>query len=51
VLAIAADGREDAVRQAMAALAQPVSVRVARRGFHVVRQTEPAPSSAAGGAA
>jgi D-glycero-alpha-D-manno-heptose-7-phosphate kinase len=51
VLAIAADGREDAVRQAMTALAQPVSVRVARRGFHVVRQSEPAPSSAAGGAA
>ena len=42
VLAIAGEGREDDVRRAMAALAQPIVVRVARRGFHVVRRDEPA---------
>jgi D-glycero-alpha-D-manno-heptose-7-phosphate kinase len=47
VLAIAAEGREDDVRRAMAAHAQPLVVRVARRGFHVVRQAEPARAGAA----
>jgi D-glycero-alpha-D-manno-heptose-7-phosphate kinase len=49
VLAIAAEGREDDVRRAMAAHAQPLGVRVARRGFHVVRQAEPARAGAAPG--
>jgi D-glycero-alpha-D-manno-heptose-7-phosphate kinase len=40
VLAIAAEGGEDAVRHAMAARAQPVTVRIARHGFHVVRRSE-----------
>jgi D-glycero-alpha-D-manno-heptose-7-phosphate kinase len=47
VLAIAAEGREDEVRRAMAARAQLLTVRVARRGFHVVRQNEPVRAGAA----
>ncbi len=47
VLAIAAEGREDDVRRALAAHAQPLSVRVSRRGFHVVRRSEPAHAGAA----
>lgn len=39
VLAIAAEGREDDVRRAMAAHAQPVSVRIARHGFEVVKRS------------
>jgi D-glycero-alpha-D-manno-heptose-7-phosphate kinase len=39
VLAIAADGREDDVRRAMAARAEPLSVSIARHGFEVVRRT------------
>ena len=42
VLAIAAEGREEDIRRAMAAHAQPIAVRVSRRGFHVVRRDEPA---------
>jgi D-glycero-alpha-D-manno-heptose-7-phosphate kinase len=38
VIAIAAEGREDAVRRAMAALATPITTRVARHGFEVVRR-------------
>lgn len=48
VLAIAAEGREDDVRRAMAAQAAPIPVRVARQGFHVVRRSEPVTSGAAG---
>ena len=48
VLAIAADGREDAVRRAMAARAQLVPVRVARHGFQVVSRSELASSGASG---
>ena len=40
VVAIAAEGREDEVRRAMARHAQVLLVRVAREGFHVVRRTE-----------
>jgi D-glycero-alpha-D-manno-heptose-7-phosphate kinase len=47
VLAIAAEGREEEVRRAMAAHAQLLTVRVARRGFHVVRQNEPVRAGAA----
>ena len=47
VLAIAPEGREDEVRRAMAARAQLLTVRVARRGFHVVRQNEPVRAGAA----
>lgn len=50
VLAIAADGREDEVRRAMAARVQPVPIRVARHGFQVVWRSEAAPSGAAEGA-
>lgn len=46
VLAIAAEGREEDVRRAMAARAQPLLVRIARRGFHVVRRARPVPSGA-----
>jgi len=46
VLAIAAEGREEDVRQAMAARAQPLPVRMARRGFHVVRRAGPVPTGA-----
>jgi D-glycero-alpha-D-manno-heptose-7-phosphate kinase len=42
VLAIAGEGREDEVRQALARYASPLDVRVARRGFHVVHRAEPA---------
>jgi D-glycero-alpha-D-manno-heptose-7-phosphate kinase len=48
VLAIAAEGREDDVRRAMAMHARPLAVRVARRGFHVVRRAEPADVAASG---
>jgi D-glycero-alpha-D-manno-heptose-7-phosphate kinase len=48
VLAIAADGREDDVRRAMAEHARPLPVRVARRGFHVVGHAEPADIAASG---
>lgn len=41
VLAIAAEGREDAVRSAMAARAQPVGIRIARHGFQVVSRSHP----------
>ena len=47
VLAIAAEGREEDVRRAMAAHAQPLTVRMSRRGFHVVSRTEEVPSSVA----
>jgi D-glycero-alpha-D-manno-heptose-7-phosphate kinase len=50
VLAIAAEGREDDVRRAMARHAQPVPVRIARHGFEVITRSEPAPTSATGGA-
>lgn len=40
VLAIAAEGREEDVRRAMAARAQLLRVRMARHGFHVVRRAE-----------
>jgi D-glycero-alpha-D-manno-heptose-7-phosphate kinase len=42
VLAIAAEGREDDVRRAMAARAQPLPVRIARHGFEVVKRAAPA---------
>jgi D-glycero-alpha-D-manno-heptose-7-phosphate kinase len=42
VLAIAADGRENDVRRAMAARATPLPVSVARHGFEVVRRSAPA---------
>ena len=48
VLAIAADGSEEAVARAMAAHAQVVPVRIARHGFQVIRRSEPAPSRAGG---
>lgn len=47
VLAIAAEGREDDVRQAMARHASPLAVRVARRGFHVVHPGDPADAARA----
>lgn len=47
VLAIAAEGREEDVRRAMAVHAQPLAVRMSRRGFHVVGRTEEVPSSVA----
>lgn len=47
VLAIAAEGREEEVRRAMAARAQPLPVRMARRGFHLVGRADPVPSGAA----
>jgi len=40
VVAIAASGREEEVRRAMAKHALVLPVRVAREGFHVVRRTE-----------
>jgi len=46
VLAIAAEGREEAVRRAMSRHAQPIPVRVARHGFQVVRRVEGERSSA-----
>lgn len=46
VLAIAAEGREEDVRRAMARHAQPIPVRVARHGFQVVRRAEGVRSSA-----
>jgi D-glycero-alpha-D-manno-heptose-7-phosphate kinase len=42
VLAIAAEGREDDVRRAMAAHAEPITIRIARHGFQVVKRSEPA---------
>jgi D-glycero-alpha-D-manno-heptose-7-phosphate kinase len=45
VLAIAGEGREEAVRAALARRAQPVAARVAQRGFHVVARSESAPVS------
>jgi D-glycero-alpha-D-manno-heptose-7-phosphate kinase len=42
VLAIAAEGREDDVRQAVARHASLLAIGVAQRGFHVVPRTEPA---------
>ena len=48
VLAIAADGCEEAVARAMAAHAQPVPVRLARHGLQVIRRSAPA-SGAVGG--
>lgn len=50
VLAIAAEGREDEVRQAMTRLATPLPVRIAHHGFEVIRRSEPAPTSAGGAA-
>lgn len=51
VLAIAAEGREEDVRRAMSAHAQPLAIRVSRRGFHVVRRDEPArPAATTSGA-
>jgi D-glycero-alpha-D-manno-heptose-7-phosphate kinase len=44
VLAIAAEGREDDVREAVSKVATPLTLRMARRGFHVVRQSELAAS-------
>ena len=49
VMAIAADGAEEAVTRAMAAHARPVTFRLARHGFQVVTRSEPAPSGALGG--
>lgn len=49
VLAIAAEGSEEAVARAMASHAQLVPVRLARHGFQVVHRSEPAPSAPAGG--
>ena len=49
VLAVAADGSEEAVARAMAAHAQLVPVRLARHGFQVIRRSEPAPSGSVGG--
>ena len=51
VLAIAAAGREDAVRQAMTRHARLVPVRIAQHGFEVVRRSEAEPAAAAGGVA
>jgi D-glycero-alpha-D-manno-heptose-7-phosphate kinase len=48
VLAIAPEGREDAVRAAMARRARPIAARMAHRGFHVVGKSEAAPFSASG---
>jgi D-glycero-alpha-D-manno-heptose-7-phosphate kinase len=42
VLAIAADGREEDVRRAMAASAEPITIRIAHHGFQVVERSEPA---------
>ncbi|CAG1773166.1 partial D-glycero-alpha-D-manno-heptose 7-phosphate kinase, partial [uncultured bacterium] len=47
VLAIAAEGREADVRQAMAGLATPLTIRIARHGFEVVRRAG-APAVTAG---
>lgn len=47
VLAIAAEGREEDVRRAMAVRTQPLAVRMSRQGFHVVRRAEPVSSSSA----
>ena len=47
VLAIAAEGREEDVRRAMAVHTQPLAVRMSRQGFHVVRRGEPVGSSIA----
>jgi D-glycero-alpha-D-manno-heptose-7-phosphate kinase len=47
VLAIAAEGREEEVRRAMAARAQLLTILVSRRGFHIVRQNEPVRAGAA----
>ena len=41
VLAVAAEGREDAVRSAMAARGQPLATRIARHGFQVVSRSQP----------
>lgn len=41
VLAIAADGREEDVRRAMAASAEPITIRIAHHGFQVVERSEP----------
>jgi D-glycero-alpha-D-manno-heptose-7-phosphate kinase len=41
VLAIADEGREEAVRQAMGARAQLLTIRIAKHGFEVVRTSEP----------
>ena len=49
VLAIAAEGREEEVRRAMARHATPVPFRIAHHGFEVIRRSEPAPSGAVGG--
>lgn len=49
VLAIAAEGREEEVRQAMARHATPLPIRIAHHGFEVIRKSEPAPTSAADG--
>lgn len=50
VLAIAAEGREADVRRAVAARAQPITVRVARHGFHVVRRAATASDTPSSGA-
>jgi D-glycero-alpha-D-manno-heptose-7-phosphate kinase len=47
VLAIAAEGREEDVRRAMAVHAQPLPVRMARQGFHVVSRAEQGSSGVA----
>jgi len=47
VLAIAAEGREDEVREAMTARAAPIPMRVAPHGFQVVRRAEAASSGVA----
>lgn len=49
VLAIAAEGSEDAVGRAMAARAHLVAVRIARKGFHVVRRSETSDAGLRGG--
>jgi D-glycero-alpha-D-manno-heptose-7-phosphate kinase len=48
VLAIAANGAEEAVSRAMAAHARPLPVRIARHGFEVIRRTRPASAGAVG---
>lgn len=49
VLAIAAEGQEEAVARAMAANAQLVPARLASHGFQIIRRSELAPSGPGGG--
>ena len=47
VLAIAAEGRAEDVRRAMAVHAKPLPVRMSRQGFQIVSRAEAVPSSVA----